>query len=283
MKQIAVISGKGGTGKTMVSGALASLAKNKVLADCDVDAANLHLLLNPKIRERHPFKSGQTAVIEKNMCTKCRRCIQVCRFQAIAENFSVDPVSCEGCGLCAQVCPASAVQMNENTAGEWFLSETKYGPFVHAKLGITQENSGKLAAHVRETARNIAETKKMDFVIIDGPPGIGCPVIASLSGIDLALVVTEPSLSGFHDAKRVVELAENFKVPVKIIINKFDINPRATGEIEGFCDSEKIPVVGKIPFEKIIIQSVQARQPVTEYAKGAVPNELCRIWEAIHD
>ena len=224
MKQIVVISGKGGTGKTVLTASFASLAGNKVMVDCDVDAADLHLLLKPEIKERYEFRSGVTARIDKDICQECGECLSVCRFEAISEDYIVDPVSCEGCSVCSHVCPAGAVIMEENIAGEWYISETKYGPLVHAKLGIAEENSGKLVAKVREVAKEIAERDKRDFVIIDGPPGIGCPVIAALTGVDLAVIVTEPTLSGIHDMERVVQVAKHFGVPTKVCINKYDIN-----------------------------------------------------------
>jgi MinD superfamily P-loop ATPase len=201
MKQIVVISGKGGTGKTIFTASLAALAPSKVLVDCDVDAADLHLLLNPRTVEQHEFRSGKTAWIDPALCIGCGKCADVCRFNAIADNgkdFEVNPLACEGCGLCARICPVEAVEMRENLCGEWYLSETAYGPFVHAKLGIAQENSGKLVACVREAAKGIAQTRNLDYVIIDGPPGIGCPVLASLTGTDLAVIVTEPTLSGIR-------------------------------------------------------------------------------------
>jgi MinD superfamily P-loop ATPase len=281
MKQIVVISGKGGTGKTMLTGAFAALAENKVMADCDVDAANLYLLLDPSIKERHPFKSGAFAKINPALCTRCGECSDACRFQAISSEFAVSPINCEGCGLCARVCPVNAIRMQENTAGEWFISETRYGPFVHAKLGIAEENSGKLVAKVRQTAKELAEGKQANYVIVDGPPGIGCPVIASLSGVDLAVVVTEPTLSGLHDAKRVIELAAHFEVPVMMVINKWDINPEASEKIERFCAGQKIPVIGKIPFDRAVVESIIAGKPVTEYTNGTLKTEMIRIWEAV--
>lgn len=281
MKQIVVISGKGGTGKTMLTGAFAALAENKVMADCDVDAANLYLLLGSSIKERHPFRSGAFAKINPALCTGCGECKAACRFQAISPEFAVSPINCEGCGLCARLCPVNAIRMQENTAGEWFISETPYGSFVHAKLGIAEENSGKLVAKVRQTAKELAEGKQADYVIIDGPPGIGCPVIASLSGVDLAVVVTEPTLSGLHDAERVIELAAHFEVPVRLVINKWDINPEASGKIERFCAGQKIPVIGKIPFDRAVMESVIAGRPVTEYTNGALKTEMIRIWEAV--
>ncbi|NWF52770.1 MAG: 4Fe-4S binding protein, partial [Nitrospirae bacterium] len=209
MKQIVVISGKGGTGKTILTASFASLAKNKVMADCDVDAADLHLLLQPEIKERHEFRSGVTATIDKELCQGCGECISVCRFNAISEDFTVDPISCEGCTICSYVCPAGAIKLEENISGEWFVSETKYGPFVHAKLGIAEENSGKLVSVVRQKAKEIAEKENLDYVIIDGPPGIGCPVIASLANVDLAMIVTEPTLSGIHDMERVAQVSKH--------------------------------------------------------------------------
>ncbi len=193
MKQIVVISGKGGTGKTVITASLAALARSKVMADCDVDAADLHLLLNPKIKEKHEFRSGKTAIIDKKLCQQCGKCIAACRFNAISEDFTVDPVSCEGCGFCSHICPAEAIEMRENISGEWFISDTRFGPLVHARLGIAEENSGKLVTLVRQKAKESAENRGLDWVIIDGAPGIGCPVIASLSGVDCALVVTEPT------------------------------------------------------------------------------------------
>jgi MinD superfamily P-loop ATPase len=194
VKQIVVISGKGGTGKTILTASFAALAQNKVMVDCDVDAADLHLLLQPEIKERHEFRSGMTARINAEICEQCGQCISVCRFDAISKDFIVDPVSCEGCTICSYVCPAGAITLEENISGEWFISNTKYGPLVHAKLGIAEENSGKLVMQVRQAAKEIAEKDNLDYVIIDGPPGIGCPVIASLSGVDLAVIVTEPTL-----------------------------------------------------------------------------------------
>lgn len=281
MKQIVIISGKGGTGKTMLTGAFAVLAENKVMADCDIDAANLHLLLHPSIKERHLFKSGAFAKIDPSLCTRCGQCTTACRFQAIRPEFAVSPIDCEGCGLCARLCPVNAIRMKENTAGEWFISETQYGPFVHARLGIAEENSGKLVAKVRQTAKEIAEAKQADYVIVDGPPGIGCPVIASLSGANLALIVTEPTLSGMHDARRTIELTKHFTIPTQLVINKWDINPNVSNEITRFCEAEKIPVAGKIPFDRVVMDSVIAQKPIMEYTHDVFKKEIVTIWEAI--
>jgi len=281
MRQIVVISGKGGTGKTIVTGSLAVLAKNKIMVDCDVDAADLHLLLHPEIKERHEFRSGKTAVIDNTTCFCCGECVRACRFEAIKPDFTVEPFSCEGCALCSRICPYGAIRMEEKIAGEWFVSGTKYGPFVHAKLGIAEENSGKLVSKIRQIAAEIAKRDKSQYVIIDGPPGIGCPVIASLSGVDCALIVTEPTLSGLHDAQRVIEVAEHFKVPSKMVINKYDLNADMTDKIEEFCRGKWIPVIGKVPFDKVVVEAMVEGKAVVEYADGPVKEELIKIWEEL--
>ncbi len=281
MKQIVVISGKGGTGKTVITGALAALAKNKVMADCDVDAADLHLLLQPKIKERHDFKSGLSASIDKKACQKCGKCIAACRFGAISDDFVVDPVSCEGCAFCSHICPAGAIKMRENLAGEWFISDTRFGPMVHAKLGIAEENSGKLVSLVRKKAKELAEKDNCDWVIIDGAPGIGCPVIASLSGIDCALVVTEPTLSGLHDASRVIEVARHFKVEARLVINKYDLHPEMSEKIQEYCAQYKVPLVGKVRFDKTVVESMVAAKTIMEYKDTPVKEEIRRIWEKL--
>lgn len=281
MKQIVVISGKGGTGKTVVTGSFAFLAQNKIMVDCDVDAADLHLLLHPEIKERHEFRSGQSAVIDKKQCIECGKCISLCRYEAIKKDFSVEWFSCEGCGLCARVCPNSAIRMNENIAGEWFVSDTKYGPFVHAKLGIAEENSGKLVTKIRQVAKELAEKDNLDYVIIDGPPGIGCPVIASLSGVDCALIVTEPTLSGLHDAGRVMDVAKHFNIPVKLVVNKYDLNLVMTEKIEAFCQAKGILVIGRIAFDKTVVQAMVAEKTIFEYTPCSLGNELRKIWECL--
>jgi MinD superfamily P-loop ATPase len=217
VKEIVVISGKGGTGKTSLVGSFTSLAQSKVLVDCDVDAADLHLLLQPTMIEKHEFRSGQKAFIDADKCIQCGLCHSLCRFTAIRD-YTVENVSCEGCGLCARVCPVQAINMQENLAGEWFISNTQFGFLVHARLGIAQENSGKLVATVRKQARKIAEENNLEYIISDGPPGIGCPVISSLSGVDLALLVTEPTLSGIHDLERVYSVCQHFNVPVLVCV-----------------------------------------------------------------
>ncbi|MBN1913891.1 MAG: ATP-binding protein [Candidatus Omnitrophica bacterium] len=278
MRQIVVISGKGGTGKTVITGAFAALAKNKVMADCDVDAADLHLLLQPQVKERHEFKSGKTAVIDRKACQQCGKCITACRFEAISGDFVVDPVSCEGCAFCSYICPTQAIRMEENVSGEWFISETRFGPMVHAKLGIAEENSGKLVALVRKQAKELAQKNGCEWVIIDGAPGIGCPVIASLSGIDCALVVTEPTLSGLHDALRVIEVTRHFNVPAQLVINKYDLNPEMSARIEGYCSKNNIPLVGKIRFDKAVVESMVEAKTIMEYKDSQVREEIAEIW-----
>jgi MinD superfamily P-loop ATPase len=281
MKQIVVISGKGGTGKTVLTASFASLAKNKVMADCDVDAADLHLLLQPEIKERHEFRSGVTATIDKELCQGCGECISVCRFNAISGDFTIDPISCEGCTICSYVCPVGAIKLEENMSGEWFVSETKYGPFVHAKLGIAEENSGKLVSVVRQKAKEIAEKENLDYVIIDGPPGIGCPVIASLANVDLAMIVTEPTLSGIHDMERVALVSKHFKVTTKVVINKFDINQENTEEIKKICQKENIEVVAQLPFSQKVSESIVQGVPLVEFCSNGIVREVSSLWERI--
>lgn len=281
MKQIVIISGKGGTGKTVITAAFAALAKNAVFADCDVDAADLHLLLQSNKKQRYEFKSGQTAIIDKKVCQQCGKCIAACRFSAISQDFIVDPISCEGCAFCSYICPVGAIKMEENLAGEWFISETRFGPMVHAKLGIAEENSGKLVSLLRKKAKELAEKNNCDWVIIDGAPGIGCPVIASLSGVDLSLVVTEPTLSGLHDAIRVIEVAKHFSVAVKLIINKYDLNADLSKEIEEYCHKNSIPLIGKIGFDESVIKAMIEGKTIIEYQDTKIKNEVIKIWEML--
>jgi MinD superfamily P-loop ATPase len=281
MKQIVVISGKGGTGKTVITAAFAALAKNKVMADCDVDAADLHLLLNPKIIERHTFRSGKTAIIDKKLCQQCGKCITACRFNAISQDFTVDPISCEGCAFCSYICPAEAIKMKENISGECFISHTRFGPLVHARLGIAEENSGKLVTLVRQKAKELAENKGLDWVIVDGAPGIGCPVIASLSGVDFALVVTEPTLSGLHDARRVIEVARHFRIAVKLVVNKFDLNLDITREIEKYAQNNQIQLLGKICFDEAVVKAMVEGKTVVEFSDGKAKKEIINIWQGL--
>lgn len=281
MKQIVIISGKGGTGKTILTASFAALAKNKVMADCDVDAADLHLLLKPEIKERHLFKSGKTALINKDLCNDCGKCEELCRFEAIGKMHVVDPIACEGCGFCSFICPTGAITMQENTTGEWFVSETRFGSMVHAKLGIAEENSGKLVSLVRSKAKELAEEGHLDWIIVDGSPGIGCPVIASISGVDVALIVTEPTMSGLHDADRVIQVAKHFNVPVKMVVNKYDLNYDTTQKIEEYCQVNKIPLIGKIPFDKNVVKAMIEGKTVMEIEGAIAKEEITKIWDTI--
>jgi len=284
MKQILIISGKGGTGKTVITASFAALAKNKVMVDADVDAANLYLLLNPKIKSEDAYVGSQSASIDAGKCIGCGKCEQVCRFNAIANKggiYRVDELSCEGCGSCLIVCPNGAVTLEKEETGKWFISDTKYGAFVHAKLAIAQENSGKLVSIIREKAKDIAIENNAEYIIIDGPPGIGCPVIASLSGVDMAVIVTEPSLSGIHDMERVVGVAKHFGVDTKVIINKYDINIENTESINKFCKEKNIEVLGQLPFSDIVSQSVVKGIPIVEFCDEEITKNIKNLWEKI--
>jgi MinD superfamily P-loop ATPase len=280
MKEIVVLSGKGGTGKTSIVACFASLAKSKVLADCDVDAADLHLLLKPNVEEEKEFWSGRVALIDEEKCTECGLCQELCRFGAISD-LRVDPVYCEGCGFCYQVCPVDAITMKDSMSGYSFVSETKYGHLCHARLGIAQENSGKLVALVRQNAKLIAERENLDYIITDGPPGIGCPVISSLSGAGLALLVTEPTLSGIHDLDRVIGVCRHFGVPVLVCVNKYDLNEHNTHAIENYCGREGIEVAARIPFDNIMTEAIVHGLPVVEYADGKVVQQIRELWQIV--
>jgi len=282
MKEIVILSGKGGTGKTSIVGSFAAIAKNKVMADCDVDASDLHLLLNPSNKEENEFWSGQVAVIDEDKCTQCGLCNEICRFDAISD-FRVDPISCEGCGFCSHVCPVEAITMDKCRAGDWFISDSKYGPLVHARLGVAQENSGKLVALVRQQAKEIAEQGKFDYIISDGPPGIGCPVISSLSGANLALLVTEPTLSGIHDLERVLGVCRHFGIPALVCINKYDLNEDNTRKIENYCLKLGVEVATKIPFDNIVTEALVHGQPVVEYDDGKVAQEIKNLWQKVSE
>ena len=280
MKEVVVLSGKGGTGKTSIVASFAALAQKKVLVDCDVDAADLHLVLKPVARENHEFWSGQVAFIDEERCTECGLCQELCRFNAITD-FKVDSISCEGCGFCSHVCPAEAVIMKENLSGHWFISNTRYGPLIHARLGIAQENSGKLVAQVRQQARQLAEKDGFECIISDGPPGIGCPVISSLSGASLALLVTEPTLSGIHDLERVLGVCQHFGVPPLVCINKYDINEDNTRQIESYCLDQGLDVTVRIPFDNAVTQAIVHGTPVVEYSKGKVTHKMESLWRHV--
>lgn len=287
MKQILVISGKGGTGKTVVAASLVVLAKKSLIADCDVDAADLHLLLHPEIKQTRDFTGLPKAVIDQGKCTGCGECIEVCKYNAILKNddsqYEIDSISCEGCAVCTHICPAQAISMEEHKAGQWFISETRFGTMVHAKLGIAEENSGMLVTTVRKEAQAIAQKNNLEYVIIDGPPGIGCPVIASLTGVDIALIVTEPTLSGIHDMTRVLELANSLGVKAACVINKYDININNTEKISDLCHNAGTPILGRIPYDESVIESIVSGVPLTMYVNNNTTVILEQIWQQLKE
>jgi len=278
MKQIVVISGKGGTGKTTIVASLAALAKNIVIADCDVDAPDLHLILKPDIKETREFRGSKIAIKDDSKCIKCRRCEEVCRFNAI-ENLSINSFSCEGCGACVFICPVNAIELKEKISGYVYVSETKYGWMSHAKLNPGEEASGKLVAVVKENAKKIAEKENKNLILIDGSPGIGCPVIASLSGADIALIVTEPTMSGIHDLKRILSVAEHFNIKPVVCVNKYDINLENSNEIINICRKNGIEVAGKISFNPVVTEAMVAGIPVVQFSDDEISYEIKHIWE----
>ena len=289
MKELVVCSGKGGTGKTSVVASFAALAAKSVVVDCDVDAADLHLILEPRVKHHQQFYGGKEAVIRQDDCMGCGTCYDLCRYSAIEASYSpdgactytVDPLACEGCGVCVHFCPEQAIDFPEVTSGEWFISQTRNGPMVHARLGIAAENSGKLVTLVRKEARQLAMQRDLDLLLVDGPPGIGCPVIASLSGADMAFVVAEPTLSGMHDLKRVADLARHFGVPVFVCINKSDINNAMTDRISEYCQGERLTVVGKIPFDPQVTQAQLESIAVVERDSSPAAEAIKNIWGKI--
>ncbi|MBW2012834.1 MAG: P-loop NTPase [Deltaproteobacteria bacterium] len=282
MKELVVISGKGGTGKTSLMAAFASLAKSKVLCDADVDAADLHLLMNPDIKKRYDFQGGGIAVIDPDKCTQCGLCRELCRWEAISEQFEVDSIECEGCGVCVDFCPEQAIEFPLSTSGQWFISDTRFGPMVHARLGIAEENSGKLVTLIRQEAKKLAEKNKLDLIVTDGPPGVGCPVIASIGGATALLIVTEPTVSGLHDMERVAQLADHFKVPGMVCVNKFDLNTDQTQAIEKLAKEKKMAVLGRIPFDPVFTKSMVQGKTIFEYnTESIVGQAVKQIWRKI--
>jgi MinD superfamily P-loop ATPase len=284
MKELVIISGKGGTGKTSVTGSFAALADYAVLADCDVDAADLHLLLKPDVREEHDFYSGHEAVIREADCTGCGLCAELCRFDAVIPKngiFCIDPVACEGCGVCVKFCPAEAIDFPDALCGKWFVSKTRHGRMVHARLGIAAENSGKLVSTVRKQAAQVAAALEAEWLLIDGPPGTGCPVIASITGAGAVLIVTEPTLSGEHDLLRVLELTRHFEIPAFISVNKWDINPEMTERIEGAAAKAGATVLERIPYDASITKAQIQGLSVVEYNDGPAATAIKNLWEKL--
>ena len=288
MKQLVILSGKGGTGKTSVAAALAHLASQDlpiVLADADVDAANLELVLDPTRVEEQVFMGGQIAVIDPDRCQLCGICHDVCRFDAILpgdDQYRVDPLACEGCASCVYQCPEGAIHMEEQQAGLWFRSDTRFGPLFHAHLFAAQENSGKLVTMVKQQGRLLAMDEGRELLIVDGPPGIGCPVISASAGADLALLVVEPTVSGIHDLERALGTVTHFRVPALVCINKADLNPVQTSAIEAYCTAQGIEVVGKLPFDTVVTEAMVQGQPVTAYQPdGVMASALRDAWARI--
>jgi len=291
IRELVVVSGKGGTGKTSLVASFAALAENKVLADCDVDAADLHLVLQPKVIHREEFIGGSKAQIVPDNCVGCGKCAEVCRFDAVsfdgpandvvAKTYRIDRLSCEGCGVCAHVCPAGAVDFSPCVSGEYFISETRHGILVHARLGVAQENSGKLVTLVRREARRIADERSLPLVMIDGAPGIGCPVIASLAGADMALVVTEATVSGLHDLDRVADLAAHFGIPACVCVNKCDINPEMTRKIEKHAKRRGLDVLGAIHYDAAVTKAQVAGMSVVEFDSGPAAQDIRSLWAGL--
>ncbi len=304
LKELVVVSGKGGTGKTSVAASFAALAADKVVADCDVDAADLYLVLAPVEERSEPFVGGSKATIDAAVCTGCGRCEEVCRFAAIRTATSddhdaghdgaighgaasqaavrtVDAFACEGCGACEIVCPEGAARLEEVVSGELFISGSRLGPFVHAKLGIAEENSGKLVTRVRAEARRVSAEERLDLVIIDGSPGIGCPVIASLTGASLALIVTEPTLSGFHDMKRVADVAISLRTPVAVCVNKWDLNPDVAESMKEWCAGRDLPLVGRMPYDSEVSAAQVRGLSVVEHSNGPAARAIRDIWSVV--
>lgn len=280
MKKMTIISGKGGTGKTSLVGCFAALAEQgAVLVDGDVDAANLSLITGPTLVEEYEFWASKVAEIDRDSCNSCGLCRELCRFAAIYEDYIVDPVSCEGCGFCFYACPHDAVRMEERLSGRWFISKTPYGILVHARLGIAEENSGKLVTTIRNKGQELAEDGHKEYLIIDGPPGIGCPVIASLSGVDAALIVTEPTVSGIHDLERVLTVCKHFGVKAAVCINRFDLGKVQSAAIERYCHEEEIAVAGKISFDRAFVEAMVRGMPVVEYSTGPLSRQIGEVWD----
>ena len=286
MKEIVVISGKGGTGKTSLTASFAYLGgKDVIVADCDVDAADMHLLLEPDFKDSEDFYSGELAYINQDECIRCGKCADVCRFDAIPiinSQYIVDPLSCEGCGYCARVCPTKAIVNNSLNVGKWYISNIKTGSImVHARLGIGADNSGKLVAKVKSEAKEIAEDESKKYIVVDGSPGIGCPVVSSLSGASFVVLVTEPSVSGLHDLKRVYELVKKFKIKAGCIINKSDINKNVTAEIEEFLKKENIVHIANLPYNEDFTKAMTNGQTIVEYSNGHLKELIVNSWNLI--
>jgi len=282
VKQITVLSGKGGTGKTTLTASFAALARNIVVVDCDVDAPDLHLLLHPQIMKTQEFRGPKLAVIDKTKCVECGLCRDACRFDAINDALEVDPFLCEGCGACVVTCPNEAISLKERISGYAFISKTKYGTMSHARLNPGEATSGKLVTLVRHNARQIAEKENCQLILIDGPPGIGCPVIASVTGVNVGLLVAEPTMSGIHDLERALQLLNHFNVPPFVCINMYDINRKNAERIVKFCEKNKVEIAGEIPFDPNVTEAMVAGKTIIEYSpKNIVSREIETVWKTL--
>ena len=282
IREIVIVSGKGGTGKTSLAAAFAALAKNGILCDADVDAADLHLLMQPEVKKRTDFMGGSKAVINPDLCTGCGTCRTLCRFDAISDRYEVDPIRCEGCGVCVDFCPEQAIDFPVQRCGEWYISATRFGPMVHARLGIAEENSGRLVSLVRKETRQLAEERGLELILTDGPPGIGCPVIAAIGGATALVIVVEPTVSGIHDMERVVDLAAHFRVPGMVIVNKYDLNVEMTETIEQLAVQRNLVVLGRVPFDPVFTRSMVQGQTLFEYGEETPTRQVVRdIWAKI--
>jgi len=292
MKELTVISGKGGTGKTSIVASFAALTDSVVLADCDVDAADLYLVLKPVVIRSEDFTGGGVAHIKSGHCVACGKCEEICMFNAIffdgpgngryPRTYRVDSIACEGCSVCASFCPEKAIEFKPAVNGQWFISETRRGPMVHARLGIAEENSGKLVNMVRNAAKEIAGRTNLETVIIDGSPGIGCPVIASVAGVAMVLAVTEPTLSGKHDLERVMKLSEHFKIPIGVAINKWDINEEITRNIEQMAAERNIEVFGRVRYDRAVTDAMVKKMSVVEYTDSGVAEDIKILWDNVY-
>jgi len=281
VRELTVISGKGGCGKTTLAASFSALARNHVTADADVDAADMHILLDPEIQRRETFHGLNIATKNDDICINCGKCFENCRYGAFDPDNTLHQEKCEGCAVCELVCPVGAIKMVERQAGEAYISSTRFGPLVHAKLHAGEEASGKLVALVRERARTVAEEHGKDLIVIDGPPGTGCTVIASITGVDMVLIVIEPTLSGIHDSRRIIEVARHFRIPSMVCINKFDINLENTERIMEFCQAEGIEVAGKLPYDENATQAMMAGKTVIEFSDGVLSGNIRDIWKKI--
>jgi MinD superfamily P-loop ATPase len=286
MREILIISGKGGTGKTSLTAAFAQLAERPLLCDLDVDAPDLHILLDPKPKETHDFRSGREAYIVPETCTACGDCAERCVYDAIKEtpqSLRVDTLRCEGCGVCVHFCPSEAITFDEKMCGEWYLSDTAVGPMVHAQLGPAEENSGKLVTLLRQEAKKLADTEGYDLVLSDGPPGIGCPVISSLARVDQAVIVTEPTPSGQHDLERVADLCAHFNVPAGIVVNKWDLNPELTEAIEKQAPQRQLRLFGRVDFDPVFTDAMVQRQTINAFQPDGLGKQVAAVWDSVMD